>query len=84
MIRQNAARSPAVLIRMLEVFTAVVSCDRDPKRIAALGRHAALVLSDAERHVYTPADLADVRQRHRSFAATGTIGPLQFDRENPN
>lgn len=84
MIRQNAARSPAVLIRMLEVFTAVVSCDRDPKRIAALGRHAALVLSDAERHVYTPADLADVRQRHGSFAATGTIGPLQFDRENPN
>ena len=67
MIRQNAAGSPAVLIRMLEVLTAVASCEGDPTRVASLRRHADLVLGDAERDVATPADLEDVRSRHRRF-----------------
>ena len=76
MIRQNAAGSPAVLIRQLEVLTAVVSCEADPRRQAELQRHADLVLTDAERDVATPADLADIRKRHRRFAAVRTHGPV--------
>ena len=67
MIRQNAADHVAVLIRLLEVLTAVVSCERDPQRVKALERHADLVLGDAERDVATPADLADIRKRHAGF-----------------
>ncbi|MEO6747947.1 MAG: DUF2254 domain-containing protein [Caldimonas sp.] len=67
MIRQNAAGSPAVLIRMLEVLAAVASCEQRPDRLAELERHAELVLSDAVRSVGSPADLADVRGRHAAF-----------------
>ena len=76
MIRQNAAGSPAVLIRELEVLTAVASCEREPLRQAELQRHADLVLGDAERDVATPADLEDVRRRHRRFLDVRTHGPL--------
>ena len=56
MIRQNGTHNPAVLIRMLEVLTAVISCERDPTRMAALERHAGLILDDAERNISTPAE----------------------------
>ncbi len=64
MIRQNAAGAPAVLIRLLEVLTAVAGCEHDPTRIAAIRRHAGLVLADAEQGVANPADLDDVRKRY--------------------
>ena len=67
MIRQNAAGNPAVLIRMLEVLTAVAGCEPRPDRLAVLERHAELVLSDAVRSVGSAADLADVRRRHAAF-----------------
>lgn len=67
MIRQNAARQVAVLIRMLDVMTAVASCERREERLAGLQRHADLVLADGERLVGTPADLADLRRRHAAF-----------------
>lgn len=70
MIRQNAAGSPAVLARMLEVLTIVASCERDQARRHALGRHARLVMGDAERDVKTPDDLDDIRSRHAAFLAT--------------
>ena len=70
MIRQNAAKHVAVLMRLLEVLTAVASCERDPDRIRALSRHADLVLGDAERDVATPADLAEIRTRYAKFVAT--------------
>ena len=35
LIRQNASTSAAVLIRMLEVLTAVASCERDAARLSA-------------------------------------------------
>jgi uncharacterized membrane protein len=76
MIRQNATDSTAVLIRMLEVMTAVLGCERSPARVAALQRHADLVLDDAEREVANPADLNDVRRRHARFAAIRLHGPL--------
>ena len=62
-IRQNAAGSPAVLIRLVEVLAAVASCEPEPGRIAALRRHAALVVADARRTIDAPADLADLLAR---------------------
>lgn len=67
MIRQNAAGSAAILIRMIEVMTAVASCETDAARIGALRRHADLVLGDAERTISTPADFRDLRMRHAAF-----------------
>jgi uncharacterized membrane protein len=74
MIRQNAAGSPAVLIRMLEVLTVCAACERAPARQAALRRHAALVLGDAERTIATPDDLADLRERHTRFGLACAFG----------
>ena len=76
LIRQNAAGSAAVLIRMLEVMVSVAGCERDDTRLAVLQRHADLVLGDATRDVDTPADLADVAARHRRFIAVRRHGPL--------
>ena len=76
LIRQNAAGSAAVLIRMIEVLASVAGCERDPTRLAALQRHADLVLGDAERDVNTPSDMADVKTRHRRFTAVRQDGPL--------
>ncbi len=75
MIRQNAAGSAAVSMRMLEVMTAVADRERDPKRLAALGRHADLVLADAARVIETHADLDDVRKRHEAFNDMRLSGP---------
>ena len=76
MIRQNAASSPAVLMRMLEVLAAVAGCERDPARLAALQRHAGHVLGDAERDISTPADLEDLRARYSRFVRVRENGPL--------
>ncbi len=67
MIRQNATSSAAVLIRLLEVLTAVAGCEHAPGRVEALKRHADLVLDDAERGLGARADRADVRARHAAF-----------------
>ena len=82
MIRQNAAGCAAVLIHMLDVLTAVCSCERNPARQAELQRHADLVLGDAERDISTPSDLDDVRQRHQRFKAVlihGIVGALRLN-----
>jgi uncharacterized membrane protein len=75
-IRQNASGMPSVLIRILEVLTAVASCEPERTRIAALTRHADLVLADAERCGLAPSDLDDVRARHEAFEAVRDRGPL--------
>jgi uncharacterized membrane protein len=64
MIRQNAAGSAAVLIRMLDVLTAVAHCDHAPERRGTLRRHADLVLADANRTIGNLSDLRDLRARH--------------------
>jgi uncharacterized membrane protein len=76
MIRQNASGSAAVLIRMLDVLTAVVGVERDPARMRQLGRHADLIAGDAECNISTPSDLADIRARHAAFATMREHGPL--------
>lgn len=77
MIRQSAKGTPAVLIRILEVLTVVVSCEPDGARAAALQRHADLVLCDAERTIGTPADQDDVRRRHSRFGAMRREGVVR-------
>ena len=76
MIRQNGAGTPSVLIRIMEVLTAVVTCEHDPVRVATLQRHADLALVAAEDHISTPADLEAVRASHKRFAATLQNGPI--------
>lgn len=78
MIRQSGSGSTAVLIRILDVLTAVVSCERQPKRVATLQRHADLVMGDACRAIANPDDLGDVHQRYRGFAAMKRSGPAGY------
>ncbi|MGH7094577.1 MAG: DUF2254 domain-containing protein [Stellaceae bacterium] len=72
MIRQSAAGSAAVLIRMIEVLTAVRTCEHDTGRGQTLQRHADLLLGDAERSISTPADFDDIRKRHADFMSVVT------------
>jgi uncharacterized membrane protein len=78
MIRQNGQHCPAVLIRMLDVLTFVLSCEQNPTRVATLQRHADLVLDDAGRNVTTPTDLADIAGRHARFHAVRQAGAVGF------
>lgn len=78
MIRQNAQGNAAVLGRMVEVLTAVVSCEYEPHRRAILKRHADLILADAEREIATADDLATIRERHLGFVLMMTRGPVQY------
>ena len=75
MIRQNAAGSPPVLIRLVEVLTAVAGVERDPARLRELARHADLVLADGEREIAAPADRGDLALRHRRFRDRVEQGP---------
>ncbi len=67
LIRQNAQLSATVLIRALEVLTAVASVERDPTRLAALRRHADLILGDGQRNIETTSDVNDLLRRHVCF-----------------
>ena len=86
MIRQNAAGSVAVLIRLIEVLTAVASAERNPARLRALQRHADLVFADAEHSLSSASDLADLRRRHAPLVAlceTGRAFPSRNARGSP-
>lgn len=76
MIRQNAAGSPAVLIRMLKTLHAVVSCERDRERMQLLQLHADLVFADAERDIANATDLATLRAHYQAFVTMREDGPL--------
>lgn len=76
MIRQNAAGSTAVVIRMLDVLTAVIGCETDPARREVLARHSDLVWSNARRHIGNENDLADVGRRHATLQRTLASGVL--------
>ncbi len=69
LIRQNAATSPAVLIRLVEVLATVAHCEPDPARRATLRRHVTLIVEDARRTIAAPADLADLLDRQADFNA---------------
>lgn len=76
MIRQSAAAHPAISIRLIEVLTAVASCERDPGRLGALSHQADLVLADARRTVAAASDRADVERRYQAFALMVRTGPM--------
>lgn len=75
MIRQSTTDHPAVAIRLLTVLAQVASCERDRARLAALSRHANLVLADARRTIQAPTDLEDVERRHQVFVKMSGTGP---------
>ena len=81
MIRQNASQSVAVLIRLIEVLTAVANRERNPVRLRTLLRHADLVRAAAEVSVSSRSDLADVRRRHGTFLAMHRTGRPPLARE---
>ncbi len=68
-LRQNAEESPAVLIRLMEVLTAVALADASPHRRATLRRHAELVTAAADRGGIEPAAAADLQARRAAFEA---------------
>lgn len=69
MIRQNAAGSPAILIRMLDILTQVAYCETAPARRVTLVHHVELIAVDARASVANPADLAAVAAREAPFDA---------------
>jgi uncharacterized membrane protein len=63
-LRQYAGRSPAVIVRMLDVLGSLaVVCAGVPHR-AAIGAHAARIVGVARLHVEDEADLAVIEARH--------------------
>ncbi len=60
MIRQNAAGSTAVLIRLIDVLSAVASCELVLDRRTTLVRHAKLVVEDARHSISNKGDLHDL------------------------
>jgi uncharacterized membrane protein len=80
MIRQNAATSPAVLIRMLEVLTVVAECERCGDRLATLERHASQILADALRNIVNEGDRKTVQGRADRFSSVlATRRPIDAD-----
>lgn len=69
MIRQNAAGGTAVLIRLLDVLTAVASCEPRTDRHASLRRHAEMVVEDARHSIQNSSDLHDLLGRFGRFEA---------------
>jgi uncharacterized membrane protein len=68
LIRQNSQGSTALLIKLVDVLTAVASCEPDPDRQAVLAGHAARVHADATRTVDNASDLQEIETRLRRFA----------------
>lgn len=76
MIRQNAAGSTAVMIRILDVITAVLTCESDDDRRLILLRHADQVWNDTQHLIHNETDRADVHQRYVSLIRTRAHGAL--------
>lgn len=70
-------------MRMLEILTAVVSCEGNAARQDSLQRHADLLRDDDIRDVKTPADLDDVCERHARFVLIRSAGVLAVAVEEP-
>lgn len=64
-IRQNATRSVAVSIRLLEMLTQVLSQTAAPARRKVLMDHASMVYRVAQRAFDEPSDRADLAERYR-------------------
>src|SRR4051794_15430473 len=69
LIRQNAAGSAYVLIRMLEVLSQVAEVERSTPRGIELKRHADLTMASARHGVADQAALADLEERYGTLLA---------------
>ncbi len=80
LVRQNASGSATVLTRMLQVLTAVASCERSAARLRVLQQHADQIVADVERTVASHADLQTMRQQADAFRLMCRSGPLPAER----
>jgi uncharacterized membrane protein len=84
MIRQHAAGGTSVMIKMVDVLTAVLACESDLARRAVLRQHVDLVWTDAQRTILNGSDLGEIGARVEAFgrvAAQGPTGLLTFGDE---
>lgn len=75
-IRQNAAETLMVLLRMIEVLTAVVSISPEEHRRRALTKHAELAHDAARRLVTNDHDGRELRAAWAEFERTRAADPL--------
>ncbi|WP_075727414.1 DUF2254 domain-containing protein [Corynebacterium aquilae] len=75
-LRQNAAGTTAVYIRMLEAFAQVATVVDIPERVNYIQHHGDLVLADAQRLVDAEADLADIQARYEQLREVTTNSTL--------
>lgn len=71
MIRQSAAGSPAVLIRLLETLGRVMAVERRAERRAELLRHAELAVSAGRIGIADPGDVAALEARRVALPGPG-------------
>lgn len=70
MIRQHSCGNAALLIKLADVLTAVLSAEPDPARQAVIADHLAQVQIDAARSLANEHDAAEVHRRIRRFHAS--------------
>jgi uncharacterized membrane protein len=70
MIRQNAAGSPAVLIRLLETLRRVIAVETRVERRAELLRHGELAIEAGRLGIEDPADIAALESHRASVPRT--------------
>ncbi|PRQ11299.1 DUF2254 domain-containing protein [Corynebacterium sp. 13CS0277] len=71
-LRQNAAGTTAVYLRLLEAFASVAAVVDIPARRDYLAAHGRLVWEDARREVANAADLADIEGRYENLLRCST------------
>lgn len=71
-IRQNAATSGFVLIRMLDVLTKVAQVERMPDRIATILRHAELVVRTGDDNLTDPTACEGLHSRWATLKAVAS------------
>ena len=67
-IRQFGSGSPAVLIRMMEVLSALAELARNAEQMDAIQQHAAMVKRAAQQGLTEPNDLADLEERFEGIS----------------
>ena len=82
-IRQNAAGSAYVLIRLIEILTRVAEVERLTSRCAALRRHGDLALGAADE-VGDASARDDLARRHEVLCATLAMGSAAMMERDPD
>jgi uncharacterized membrane protein len=72
-IRQNAAGSAFVLIRLLDVLTLVYEVEAEPARRECIRRHARLVFEEGERSLQDRQARADLEERWELFTRQASL-----------